>query len=368
MRWFHEQGWEVEVAAKGELDIPYCDVKHNIQIERSPIKRQNIGAYRELKRIIDQNNYDIVHVHTPVAGVLVRLAARTARKKGTKIFYTAHGFHFCKGAPIRNWLLYYPIERWLSRYTDCLITINEEDYSRAVRHKFKAGSIYRIHGVGVDPIRFNSVNDDEKIKLREMLGYKKEDFILFYVAELNKNKNQILLLETLVKAKKEIPNIKLLLIGDGVLMDYYKSLAKEIKVEDLVDFMGFRKDVDKIVKISDIAVASSYREGLPVNVMEAMACGKPVVATNNRGHRELIVNGYNGFLLEKNDAGIFAEKIIELYKSVTLRGKFKKATLKIVKVYTVENVMKELKGIYGEVLKERGNEGGATNTSLTCSS
>ena len=368
MQWFQEQGWEVHVAAKGDLELPYCNVKHNIPIERSPLRLKNIKAYKELKRVVMENNFDIIHVHTPVAGVLARLAARSTRKKGTKVIYTAHGFHFCKGAPLKNWLIYYPIEKWLSRYTDCLITINKEDYTLAVKHKFKAGVIKRVHGVGVDAKRFSAVSEREKLALREELGYSKEDFILCYVAEQNKNKNQGLLIKALRDIRKRVPSVRLLLVGEGALMDYYKSLAKELKVDDAVDFMGFRKDVDKIAKISDIAVASSYREGLPVNVMEAMSCGKPVVATNNRGHRELIENGYNGFLLEKNDAGIFAEKIIELYKSVTLRRKFKKIALKKIAEYRLENVMKELKGIYGEVMKERGNGDGAANTSLTCSS
>ncbi len=134
MKWFKEQGWEVHVAASGEMELPYVDKKYTIPIQRSPLSMKNMEAYRELKEIIDGNQYKLIHCHTPMGGVLARLAAREARKKGTKVIYTAHGFHFCKGAPLKNWMLYYPIEKRLAHYTDCLITINEEDYTLAKKH------------------------------------------------------------------------------------------------------------------------------------------------------------------------------------------------------------------------------------------
>ena len=176
LKWFKEQGWEVHVAAAGNIDLPYVDKKYNIPIQRSPFKRKNIGAYKELKSIIDENQYNIIHCHTPMGGVLARLAARKARKDGTKVIYTAHGFHFCKGAPLINWLVYYPIEKTLARYTDCLITINEEDYNLAVNHQFKAKQIEHVHGVGVNTERFCPVNEFEKLELRSKYHYRNDDF------------------------------------------------------------------------------------------------------------------------------------------------------------------------------------------------
>ena len=131
------------------------------RLQRSPFKRNNINAYRELKEIIDQNNYKIIHCHTPMGGVLARLAARKARKNGTKVIYTAHGFHFCKGAPLANWLLYYPIEKTLAHFTDCLITINTEDYQLAKR-RFKAEKIEHVHGVGVNTDIFKPVGEEQR--------------------------------------------------------------------------------------------------------------------------------------------------------------------------------------------------------------
>ena len=160
MKWFKDQGWEVHVAAAGKMDLPFTDQKFDIPIVRSPFNRNNIKAYDQLKKIIDQNDYKMIHCHTPMGGVLARLAARQARKMGTKIIYTAHGFHFCKGAPLANWLLYYPIEKTLSRLTDCLITINTEDYQLA-KKKFKAEKIEHVHGVGVNTEVFKPVGKNK---------------------------------------------------------------------------------------------------------------------------------------------------------------------------------------------------------------
>lgn len=347
MKWFQEQGWEVHVAARGDMKLPYCDRKYNISMERSPIKLGNVKAYRDLKRIMDQNGYDIVHAHTPMGGVLARLAARDARKSGTKVLYTAHGFHFYKGSPLTNWIVYYPLERWLSHYTDCLITINYEDYRLASKHKFKAGSIEHVHGVGVDTVRFSPVSHSERNRLRERHGYREEDFLLYYVAELNKNKNQGLLIKAVAKARHKIPTIRLLLVGDGHMGKYYRKLAEKLGVNDVVDFLGFRKDVDEFAKMCNVAVAGSLREGLPVNIIEAMACGRPVIARDNRGHRELVMDGVTGRLVSENSADRFSQYIIELYEhrdKIEFMGE--KAREHVLNTYSLDSAAGEMIRIY----------------------
>jgi glycosyltransferase EpsD len=321
LKWFKEQGWEVHVAAWGDIELPYVDQKYNIPIQRSPFNKRNIMAYSELKKIIAKNQYTIIHCHTPMGGVITRLAARDARKDGTKVLYTAHGFHFCKGAPLRNWVLYYPIERILSKNTDCLITINKEDFDLAKKHKFKAEDIEHVHGVGVDSEFFKPVSQTDKLLLRKEYGYALNEYLLFYAAEFNKNKNQKLLIETLTLLKDKVPNIKLLLAGDGPLLQECQELSIKLGLKGMVEFLGFRNDIDKFLKMSDIAVASSLREGLPVNIMEAMACGLPVIATDNRGHRELIENNKNGWLINNNPKD-FASKIKILVSNSDMKIKF----------------------------------------------
>lgn len=347
MKWFKEQGWEVHVAAAGNMELPYVDKKYDISIQRSPLQFKNIKAYKELKDIIDENQYKIIHCHTPMGGAVARLAARKSRKHGTKVLYTAHGFHFCKGAPLANWLLYYPIEKMLANYTDCLITINQEDYNLAVQRKFKVPKIEKIHGVGVDTEYFKPVSEAQKNCLRIEMGYKPDDFLMFYAAEFNKNKNQQFLIRSLALIKDHVPNARLLLAGNGPLINDCKNLAEKMGVFEMIDFLGYRNDIAKILPICDISVASSLREGLPVNIMEAMACGLPVIASENRGHKELIQNGVNGWTVGREDIQTMAEKIKYLAENSSLQGIFGESGREIIKNnYAVNKVLEEKSYIY----------------------
>jgi glycosyltransferase EpsD len=348
LKWFKEQGWEVHVAAEGDNELPFVDQKYNIPIQRSPFKKENLNAYRKLKLLINKNKYDIIHCHTPMGGVLTRLAANRARKSGTKVMYTAHGFHFCKGAPIINWLLYYPIERGLSRLTNCLITINQEDYNLAINHGFKAHAIKHVHGVGVNTDIFKPSTEREKEFLRHEHGYRPNEVILFYAAEFNKNKNQKLLIESISQIKDEIQNLRLILAGDGPLLRECKELALKLEVDGLIDFLGYRNDIGELLRLSDIAVASSLREGLPVNILEAMACGLPVIANDNRGHRELIVNNKTGWIL-KNNVADFSKKIKLLTNNNDLRTKLGIEGRNIIlKRFSINKVLQEQSSIYTE--------------------
>ena len=345
-----EQGHQVDVAFNIDREVNPeimklgCKV-YNIKFQRSPLKRENLIAYKEIKKLVlDDEGYDLVHVHTPVASVLTRLACRNV--PNIKVIYTAHGFHFYKGAPLKNWILYYPIEKWLSRYTDCLITINEEDYSTAISKKFKADKIKMVHGVGVDLDKFEPQTMEKKIQIRKEYGYKENDFILFYAAELNSNKHQDLLINVLNILKNKIPNIKLLLAGNGSLESQYKRQAKQLEVNDNIEFLGYRNDINNLLMLSDIAVASSRREGLPVNVMEAMATGLPLVVTDVRGHRDLVKNEESGYVVGLNDIEGFANSIEKLYEDDELRFKFGRKGLELVQKYSLENVLKEMEDIY----------------------
>ncbi|MCS7461024.1 glycosyltransferase family 4 protein [Paenibacillus doosanensis] len=356
MKWFQEQGWEVHVAASGKLELPYTDKKFDIPFRRSPFKLGNIDVYAKLKSIIDDNNYELVHCHTPMGGVLARLAARGARRRGTRVLYTAHGFHFCKGAPLLNWLVYYPIEKMLSRYTDRLITINEEDHRLAVERRFKAGRVDRVHGVGVDLERFRPLGDQARQEARAKLGYAPDDFLMFYAAEFNRNKNQQWLIRALALAGSDAPRARLLLAGEGELKEACANLARELGVERQVEFLGYRSDIAELLPLCDAAVASSLREGLPVNIMEAMACGLPVIATENRGHSELIADGLSGYVIRGLDERQCAERIAQLSQSRALRERMGRESRDRMRHYSLERVGVELTGIYAHYFLEGGDE------------
>ncbi len=351
IKWFKEQGWEVHVAASGSLPLSGVDHKFDLPIERSPFHLNNRKAYKQLKSIIDQNNYQMIHCHTPMGGIIARLAARSAQKQGTKVIYTAHGFHFCKGAPMINWLVYYPIELTMARYTDCLITINEEDYQLAAQ-RFKAKQVKHVHGVGINTNRFKPIDEYRKKERKKSFGYDPDDFLLFYAAEFNKNKNQQFLINCLAMIKEDIPNAKLLLAGEGKLLDSCRELAAKLDVTHMVNFLGFRDDLDQLLPMCDAAVASSLREGLPVNIMEAMACGLPVVAVDNRGHRELVKDNINGWVLEPGNKEVFAEKVKTLYQSKIICDNLGKSARELINKYTIPEVSKELEVVYSRFMLE----------------
>lgn len=349
---FKEKGFEVHVASNGDIFIPKVHKKYNIKFERSPFNIKNIQAYKELQKIIRDNKYDLIHCHTPVGGVLTRFAARKARYDGTKVIYTAHGFHFFKGAPIQNWAIFYTLEKWLSKYTDYLITINKEDYELAQKHRFKANKIVKINGVGVDLHKFKPQTQEEKESLRGKYGFNNEDFILIYAAELNKNKNQSFLLDVVSNLKEKIPNIKLLLAGCGQMKEKYMKQAKRLDISKNIEFLGQRDDIPQLLLLSDIAVSSSRREGLPVNVMEAMAMGLPLVVTNVRGNRDLVLNKVNGYVIEVDDVNGFAESIDQLYRAEDLRQSFGKESIQLVQKYSKEHILKDMKVLYEEITKQ----------------
>nr|MDH3106087.1 glycosyltransferase family 4 protein [Bacillus velezensis] len=352
-QWFQDMGWEVHVAAGGNMNLPFVDEKFSIPIRRSPFHPENLSVYRRLKRLIQDNGYDMIHCHTPVGGVLARLAARQARQKGTKVLYTAHGFHFCDGAPLKNWLLYYPIEKFLSSYTDCLITINEEDYERAKQMKKTDCSAKKIHGIGVNTDRFRPVSQEESERLREKHGFGAGEFILVYPAELNGNKNQGLLIETAALLKNRILELKLVFAGEGAMEEPYRKKAESLGVSDMVRFYGFCRDIHELIQLADLSVASSIREGLGMNLLEGMAAEKPAVAADNRGHREIIEDGVNGFLVPARDSAAFADRIEKLYRSPGLRKAMGQEGRRTAECFSETRTVKEMANIYAGYMDKK---------------
>lgn len=336
-------------ADKPGLDLSAIDKTFEVPFERQPLRPNNIKAYRELKKIIDGNGYDAVHCHTPMGAVITRLAAKSARKKGTKVIYTAHGFHFFKGASIKNWMFFYPVEKYLSKYTDCLITINSEDCELAHKKKFRAGKIYKVHGVGVELDKFKAVDADEKARLRAEYGYDGDTFIMIYPADLSVRKNQPMLFDALQKIAEKNKNVKLLLPGQPIRLEEYKRMVSERGIADNVEFLGYRRDINNLVGLSDLSAASSFQEGLPINIIEAMAMGNAIVATDVRGNNDAVEDGVNGYLVPVGDSDLMAEKILELMNDREKLRTFGENGLDMVKDFSTENVNCEMLTIYGNL-------------------
>ncbi len=351
MKWFRERGYEVHVCCRNDSDdpspiIPHCDKYIELPFERSPLSTANIGVYRELKRLIDENGYELIHCNTPVGGMLGRICSRMARKKGTRVVYTAHGFHFFKGAPIKNWLLFYPVERFLSRFTDLLITINNEDYARAAHFHMKKAAL--VSGVGVDLSRFE--NPADRRSVRASLGLAPDAPVVITVGEHIPRKNH----ETALRAIAKVKGAYLLFCGVGEREEALRSLADELGISGRVRFLGFRKDVPDLLATSDVFIFPSFQEGLPVSLMEAMAAGLPCVASKVRGNADLIAQGKGGYLREPLDAEGFAEDIWRLLADESLRAAMGRYNREQMPQYGLDAVSEQMTALYLSELERRG--------------
>lgn len=346
----HEHGCEVHVAArdnlaeKNGLRLDFVERIFDVPFRRSPFSPGNITACRQLRRIIRDGGYDVIHCNTPVGGVLGRLAARKTRKHGTKVFYTAHGFHFYRGAPLKNWLIWYPVERLMCRYTDKLITINQEDFQLA-RERFPV-EVCHIHGVGVSTARYHLHSAEETDLLRKNENLSARDFVVLCTGELNANKDQRTLIEAAVRCHDRIPELKVLLAGNGPMRDELAELIKAGHAEDYIRLLGYRTDLERVVPAADVIVSCSHREGLGLNLIEGMLCGKPVIAAENRGHRELVEDGETGYLIPVGDSAALAERLVSLCEK-DAREMLGQAGYDKAQLYTEAYVHRELADIYG---------------------
>lgn len=341
-----EQGHHVDVACNIDReDISPCLTEKgcevfDVKFQRSPTSKYNYGAYKKLKRLIQEKKYEIVHTHTPVASMCTRLACRNM--KNVRVMYTAHGFHFFKGAPLKNWLLYYPIEYWLSRYTDVIITINKEDFDRANR-EFKAKSVRYVPGVGLDIKKISQVAVDKLEKRRE-IDVGESSFVILSVGELNKNKNH----ETVIRAiaKLNNPNLYYVICGQGNLESYLRNLSKKLRVEKQVKLLGYRKDIADICKAADVFAFPSRREGLGMAALEAMASGIPIITSNVHGIVDYSIDGVTGYNYDPTDVDGFAESFTLLETKLEKRLEIGNSNLESVKRFDLNNVLITLSDIY----------------------
>lgn len=343
IKMLEKNGYEVWIATNIYKEIPE-ELKENkwinISFSRNPFSKNSFRAIKEMRDLIKINSFEMVHFHTPVAAFLGRYAAMKEKQKN--IIYTAHGFHFFKGAPLQNWLIYYPMEKLAMNWTDKLITINEEDFQRAKKMSGKNTEIYKVDGVGLD---LQSYRNGDTKKIKNELSISKDEYIISMIGELNKNKNQIQLLKAVSLLKeKGINNIRILLVGVG---NQEVTLREEAKKNNLkINFLGFRKDVKDIVAASDIICSMSYREGLPRNIMEGMAQGKPFIVTDIRGNRDIIKNDQNGFIIPINNYQKTAEKIEELMTNREKKSEITEKNFIDVNKFSIEKIIKNMEKIY----------------------
>lgn len=330
-----------------EDEIKYGIQIHQIDFIRAPYNPKNYRAYKQLAEIIEREKFDLIHCNTPVGGVLGRLVAR--RYKIKKVVYQAHGFHFYKGAPALNWMIYYPVERWLAHYTDALITINKEDYEVARKfHLRNNGKVYYVPGVGINTAQYTP-REGTRDEKRKELGLSNNDFMLISAGDLIERKNYSTAIRAIAKASNK--KIQYFICGKGPEEDKLKRLAKELEIESQVHFLGFRTDMKDLMQAADLFLFTTLQEGLPRSMMEAMASGLPCIASKVRGNTDLLEDGAGGYLVAVTDENEVAAKLKFMVDRPDLRFKMGEVNIERLIRFDVREVNQVMRSIYEEVLR-----------------
>lgn len=341
-----DEGNTVDIATNEEtyqVDSCYrewgCNI-YQMSWTRSPISTGNIKAIKELKQIIKDGYYDIVHCHTPIAAACTRLACKSFRKRGLKVIYTAHGFHFYKGAPIKNWIIFFSLERICSKWTDVLITINKEDYAIAQK-RMKAKHVEYLPGVGIDVEKFKDTDIDKNKKRRE-IGVSGDDFLILSVGELNANKNHQIVIRAIAEIGDD--NMHYAIAGKGDQKETLEKLAFDLGVSKRIHCLGYRNDVAELYKAADVYVLPSIREGLNVSVMEALASGLPCIVSKIRGNVDMVQDGVNGFYIDPFDVRTVVNSITK-----TVNGKKKDKIAESAEKFNSNEINNHLMRIYTRI-------------------
>lgn len=355
VRYLSENGYAVEIACsvvgdrledvRKALEGVPCTI-HTVRLERSPASPKNLLGYRDMKRLLKENRYDIIWTNEPVMGVVTRLAARKARKTGTKVVYMCHGFHFYKGASPVNWLIFYPVEHLMAHICDAIVTMNQEDYARA--QSFKTKAVYKIPGVGVDTSRFSTEGTlEQRLEKRRQLGLPEDAYVVLTVGELTKRKNQKVILDAL--ARLNDPIVHYVLCGRGDQREALEQQAQTLGIADRVHFLGYRLDVPEIYRTADCFAFSSIYEGLPFALMEAMASGLPIVVSRIRGNIDLIDDEKGGFLCDVHSSEQFLAALTKLRtagrETMAAHNREKLTT------FDLNNTKKIISTVFEEVIK-----------------
>lgn len=348
MKMFQEKGYEVHAAGSDSLGRKEELLKmgvlcHDVEFDRQPFSTKNMKAVKDLNALFQQNYFNLIHVHTPTAAFLTRYIA--SKHDQGKVLYTAHGFHFFKGASRKNWLLFYPAEKMAKRWTDGLLVMNGEDCALGKRLGFKENqNMFHIHGVGVDLTEFHEGVEKAKGTKKE-LSLSKEAVVISCVAELSPRKNQMFLLENWQSIVAQCPNAHLLIIGSGMDAEKIQTFIHEQCLSN-IHLLGFRRDVPSIIASSDIVTLVSKQEGLPRCLMEAMAAAKPIITTNVRGSRDLVDNEKSGMIVDLGNHEHLIRSFVTLIRDEQLRKEYGKHGQKKIQHYSLANVLNEMNEIY----------------------
>ena len=359
VRILQDMGYEVHYAANGNTQVYKTDetvkknsgvIFHHVDISKSPKDvSRNLKAKNELVSLIRMLEIDLIHCHTPVGGMLGRLVGNACRDTGVKVIYTTHGFHYYNGAPV-HYKLFDMVERRLAGYSDAIVTINREDFKKAQSYRLRQGGrVYMIPGEGTDISRF-SVEKKTSVRheMRERLNLGKNDFFLLSVGELSANKNHKTVIKSIAKIKDK--RVKYGICGAGPLKNQLREMIVRSGLQERVKLFGYRSNIDDYLYAADAFVFPSVREGLGMAAIEALASGLPVIASDNRGTREYMHDGENGYVCPSDSPSMFV-KSIEKIRNMQAEERKKMETFckDSVKRFDIQNVRPLMEKIYKEI-------------------
>ena len=355
LKYFKDNDFEVHIMGKGnnKSPIPYVDKVIPINFEKNMFSLKNFISAFKISKLIKKEKYSTISTHTILASFFTRLGIMLSLKKHPLLINKIHGYLFDENSNFIKKVIMIVAEKFVRPVTDTILVMNSTDYEIAKKYNLYKKNLYSINGMGINASKFPFSTEENKSYLREKYNIPKDDFLLIYVAEFSKRKNQKFLIESLKGLISEgYNNVKLLLLGDGVLLDDMKQYSKTLGIEDNIIFKGYIKEVCNYYQISDICVSSSRIEGLPFNIMEAMSTGLPVIASKIKGHIDLVNPGENGFLYEYNNINEFCNHVKVLFNDRNLLNNMKISSHNLSKNYSLESVFPKITRIMMDEIKE----------------
>lgn len=343
---FHEAGYEVWVGANEQKLVPYADHVVALPFCKKMTSIQNIRAVHMAHKLIREEKFDIVSTHTMLASAVIRAAILPLHHR-PKVFCTVHGYLFNESDGLKKWKYLLP-EKICARVTDVLMVMNHEDFAIAEKHKLYHGKLHYINGMGIDLTKFSPITKEERTAARAAYDLAETDIAYVYAAEFSKRKNQSFLIRAFAESCKNNSHLKLFLAGEGTLLNSYKNLTRQLGISNQVFFLGYVNNIRELYAACDACVSTSLCEGLPFNILEAMACGLPVIASNIKGHRELMLDEKYG-LLFKNFAELKGS-IERISQDTTLKTSLRKMESQRLEEFALPVVFDDIIGQYWSVL------------------
>ncbi len=343
---FHEKGYDVWVTANEQKPVPYADHVVALPFCKKMTSIRNIRAVHMAHKLIREEKFDIVSTHTMLASAVIRAAILPLRHR-PKVFCTVHGYLFNESDGLKKWKYLFP-EKICARVTDVLMVMNHEDFAIAEKHKLYHGKLHYINGMGIDLTKFPPITDEERTAARAVYDLAETDIAYVYAAEFSKRKNQSFLIRAFAESCKNDSHLKLFLAGEGALLNSCKDLTKKLSISNQVFFPGYINHIRDLYAACDVCVSTSLCEGLPFNVMEAMACGLPVIASNIKGHRELVLDGKYGLIFQNFEE--LKGSIERISRSRTLKKSLRKVESQWFKKFAFPVVLDDIMSQYKSTL------------------